>query len=202
MHLLGRTGLPAADFIGEAFVIADIEPFFLTIGGPGLEHPMEFFDQGLCQFVLGVVDDEVDATEVVGGLHDVVHVECLPVGDSDGVGFEDEPGLLVGEATAFDMVGVVGQIDLGAVVDAAAHLAFFLFAETLQEGRAFPFMDVVPGGYGVNRDAPGLAGEEGTVNLAGGAPVARRPHGDFMPFGEFGDGDVFHTLWFYRQESL
>ena len=70
MDLFGRTGFSSAHFVGQAFVIAHIEPVFPAVGGPGLEHSMKLFDQGLRQFIFGMVDDEVDAAEVVGGLHD------------------------------------------------------------------------------------------------------------------------------------
>ena len=77
MHLLGRAGLSSTNFVGQAFVIAHVEPVFAAVGGPGLENSMEFFDQGLRRFILCMVDDIVDAAEVVGGLHDVVHVNGL-----------------------------------------------------------------------------------------------------------------------------
>ena len=70
MDLFGRTGFVASNFVWPAFVIAHIEPVFPAVGGSGLEHSVKLFDQGLHQFILGMVDDEVDAAEVVGGLHD------------------------------------------------------------------------------------------------------------------------------------
>ncbi len=74
-----------------------------------------------------MVDDIVDAAEVVGGLHDVIHIDAV-FGDADHVGLEDIPGLLVGELAALDVVGVVGQVNLGAVVNATADFTLFFFS--------------------------------------------------------------------------
>ena len=125
-----------------------------------------------------MVDDIVDAAEVVCGLNDIVHIDglafalALVIGETDRVGLKDVPGLVVGEFAALDVVGVVRQINLRAVVDAAAHFALFLFAKSLQKGRGLLFAPATGGQWGVGRDAPGLAGKEGPLNLPGRAPVA------------------------------
>ena len=60
-----------------------------------------------------MVDDVVDAAEVVRGLHDVVHIDglafalALVIGETDRIGLEDVSGLIVGKFTALDVVGVV-----------------------------------------------------------------------------------------------
>ena len=69
MHLLGRAGFTTAHFVGQAFVVAHTKPVFAAVGGPGLEKSMEFLDQGLRRFIFGMVDDIVDAAEVVRGLY-------------------------------------------------------------------------------------------------------------------------------------
>ena len=65
-----------------------------------------------------MVNDIVYASEVVGSLDDIIHVH-RSVCDADGVCLEDVPRLLVGELAAFDVVGVVCEVNLCAVVDAA-----------------------------------------------------------------------------------
>lgn len=192
MHLLGRAGFVASHFIGEAFVFAHIEPVFPAVGGPGLEHSMERFDQGLRQFVFGVVDDGVDAAEVVGGLHDVVHLEGLVLANPDRIGLEDVAGLLVGEPATLDVVGVIRQVNLRTVVDAAAHFALFLLTKSLQKGRGFLFATSAHGKWRIGRNAPGLAGQEGAFHLSGGAPVADGAFGQAVPVGKSSDGDIFH----------
>ena len=88
---------------------------------------MEFFDEGFRQPVFGVVDDVVDAAEVVGSLYDVIYIDAV-FRDADRVGLEDVPGLLVGEPVALDVVGIVGQINLSAVVNSAADFTLFFFS--------------------------------------------------------------------------
>lgn len=47
VDLLGRACHVAAHFVGQALVVAHVEPVFAAVGGPGLEHSVELFDQGL-----------------------------------------------------------------------------------------------------------------------------------------------------------
>lgn len=193
VHLLGRAGFSSAHFIGQAFVVAHVEPVFAVVGGPGLENSMEFLDQGLRQFIFGVVDDIVDTAEVVGGFYDVVHVDglafalALVVGETNRVGLEDIPCLVVSQFAALDMIGVVGQINLRAVVDAAAHFTLFFFAKSFQKGRGFLFAAAAGGQLSIRGEAPGLAGQEGSINLPGRAPVAYGPFGQVMSIGKFSD---------------
>ena len=152
-----------------------------------------------------MVDDVVDAAEVVGGLHDIVHVDglafalALAVGEANRVGLEDIACLVVGQFAALDVVGVVRQINLCAVIDAAAHITLFLFAKSLQKGRGFLFAAAAGGQRSIRRDAPGLAGEEGALNFPGGAPVAHGPFGQAVCLGKFCDRNILqigrHSRW-------
>ena len=147
---------------------------------------MEFFNQRFRQPVFGMIDDEVDAAEVVGGLHDVVHIDAI-FGDADRVGLEDIPRLLVGKPAALDVVGVVGQINLGAVVNATADFTLFFFSESLEKGRGFLFASATPRQFCIGRQAPGLAGQERPGNFPGSAPVAHRPLRQTVLLSKFTD---------------
>lgn len=68
-----------------------------------------------------MVNDVIDAAEVVGCLNDIIHVHRF-ICDADCVGFKDVSGLLVGELAAFDVIGVVCEVNLCTVVDASAEL--------------------------------------------------------------------------------
>ena len=120
----------APHFVWEAFVIANIEPIFLAVGGPSFENAVDFLDHCFRQFVFCVVDDVVDAAEVIRGFNDVVYSDgiVLAFRESDSVGLIDVPGLLMSQSAAFDVVRIVGKVYLSAMVYAAAHFAFFLFA--------------------------------------------------------------------------
>ena len=67
------------------------------------------FDMGpvlkatIIEAFVGIIDDKVYTTEVVGGFDDIVDIDTL-IGDANGVGLEDVARLVMGETTALDMV--------------------------------------------------------------------------------------------------
>lgn len=89
---------------------------------------MQFLDQRLGQPLFGAVDNEVDATEVVRRFDNVVYTDAFVL-DANSVGLEDIACLVVRQSAALDMVGVLGQIDLSLVVNAAFELHGLLLAQ-------------------------------------------------------------------------
>ena len=87
---------------------------------------MQFFYHGFGQFVVCMVNDVINASEVVGCFHDVVYVDGF-ICDSDSVGFKDVSCLFVSEFAALNMVRVVCEVDLCAVIDTSAEFCFFFF---------------------------------------------------------------------------
>ena len=77
-----------------------------------------------------VVDDHINALKVVGSLDHIINLDH-PVGHTDGVRLEDVARLIVGEATAFNMIGVVGQVDLDLMINAAVQLRRLLGFQNL-----------------------------------------------------------------------
>ena len=69
----------------------------------------------LGNLVRSVVDDIIDTTEMVHRLHNIVHRRVLR-GDTECVGLEDIPRLFLCQSVAFDMVGVVCQINLRTMI--------------------------------------------------------------------------------------
>ena len=65
-----------------------------------------------------VVDHEINAAKVVGRLNDVVDVHD-PIGKTDGICLEDVSRFVVCQAGALYMIGVIGKVNLHAVVDTA-----------------------------------------------------------------------------------
>lgn len=102
-----------------------------------------------------MLDDAVDAPEVVGGLDNVVHVHCL-VGDADGIGLKDVTRLVVGQPAALDMVGVVGKVNLDTVINAALDFAGLLLLERCQQWGCFRF-PFSSGQLGIGRHIPCFA---------------------------------------------
>ena len=122
---LRRGGGAAADLVGEALIVAHGKPILAAVGGAVFQHGVELLDQAFGNGVIGCVDDQIDAAEVIGRLHHVVH----PDGGvhADGIRLEDQPGLVVGQAAALHMIGVVGQVDLDLMINAAMELRRLLF---------------------------------------------------------------------------
>ena len=89
---------------------------------------MQLLDKRLGQPLFGTVDNEVDTAEVVRRLDNVVYTDAFAL-DADGVRLEDIARLVVRQSAAFDVVGVIGQIDLRLVVNAAFELHSLLLAQ-------------------------------------------------------------------------
>lgn len=130
VYLFGRRGLHAADLIGQTLVVAHGKPFLAAVRRTELELCVQFLDEGFGERLRGPVDDRVDAAEVVRGFEDIVYTQRLAL-DAHRVGLEDMAGLVVGQPAAFDVVRVVGEVDLRTVVDAALETHGLLLAQHL-----------------------------------------------------------------------
>ena len=78
------------------------------------------------------------------------------------------------EATAFHVVGVVGQVDLYAMVDAAREASGLFGLKVLQQGARSGFVDALRS-CRMGGDVPRFARKKGSGNPAGGAVVPDRP---------------------------
>lgn len=67
---------------------------------------MQQFDHALRERLAGMVNDEVDASEVVGSPDYIINID-RSVGNADGVCLEDVPRLFFRKAAAFYVVGVI-----------------------------------------------------------------------------------------------
>lgn len=94
---------------------------------------MQFLDHFLAQRLLSLFDDEVVASEMVGCLDDVIHVEWHFVGHSNGVCLKDVASLVVSQPTSLNMVAVEGQVNLHLVIDAAFQLHLLLLPQRFQK---------------------------------------------------------------------
>ncbi len=65
-----------------------------------------------------MVDDIVEASEVIHRFNDIVHINN-PVANADGVRLKDKARLVMSQAAAFDMIGVIGQVNLRTMIDAS-----------------------------------------------------------------------------------
>ena len=78
-------------------------------------------------------DDRVDATEMVRRFDDVVHRD-VRTDFANRPRLENPARLLMRQAAALDVVGVVGEVDLETVVDAPGHFGFALGLEDGGDG--------------------------------------------------------------------
>lgn len=108
----------ATNLVWQFLVITDLEPCSTFIGCSRFKQEMKVFDERFSELSVSIVDDVVYRTEVVCGFNNVVDVDRA-VCKADGVGLENIAGLVMGQPAAFYMVGIIGEVNLYAVVDAA-----------------------------------------------------------------------------------
>lgn len=65
-----------------------------------------------------MVDDIVKASEMIHRLNDIIHINN-PVANANGVRFKDKARLVVCQSATFDMIGVIGQVNLRTMIDAS-----------------------------------------------------------------------------------
>ena len=118
MHLIGRTGFHTTHLIGQTLVVANGKPILSAIRCARLEQLMNLLDHILGKSLLCMIDDEINTAEVVYSFKDIIHVNSVR-GDTDGVGFIDITRLVVRQFAALDVVGVIGQVYLYAMINAA-----------------------------------------------------------------------------------
>ena len=157
--VLRRGGISAADLVWKALVVAHSKPIFAAVRRTVFQHSMELLDQAFGDGVIGCIDNQIDAAEVIRRLHHIVHPDRGV--HADGVRLEDQPGLVVRQAAALDVVGVVGQVDLDLVVDPAVELRCLLLPQNREQipppSVASRLADRF---FGVLRHVPGLPREQ------------------------------------------
>lgn len=118
---------------------------------------MQLFYVSFAYSLCCMVYDIVDTTKMIDCFYDVIDRSTLG-SYADGVGLEDVTCLLFCETTAFDTIGIVGQINLCAMIDASVQLCFFLVSQS-KEQRAWLCFGFV-GKWCFRRDIPCLHRQE------------------------------------------
>ena len=114
--------LASAHFIGQLLIFTNRKPALARIAGAALERAMQQLDERFADRLPGLFDHQIDALEMVRRFHNVIHIDRAAL-HADGVRLIDIARLVMRQPTAFDMVGVVGQLDLYLVIDAALYTA-------------------------------------------------------------------------------
>ena len=92
---------------------------------------MQLLDDVFGQRLFRVVDHIVNGAEVVDCLDDIVNRNSLA--DIDCVRFKNQPGLILAELAAFNVVGIVCHADLKRMVQAAGHTDAFFITQHLKQ---------------------------------------------------------------------
>ena len=133
---------------------------------------MQVLDKFFAELRFCAFDNLVDTTKVIGGFDDIVHPHAF-LGDADGVCFKNKAGLVVGQAAALHMIGIVGQLHLHFMIDPAvgltAHFFFQNFRQSTGRGLAFVAPFGLLGNFG---NAPCLSRQKSTGDATCRAVVA------------------------------
>ena len=78
----------------------------------------------------------------------------------------------MGQTATFDVIGVVGQVNLCSVVNASSELGGFLLPQRRQQWRLFLLGFPTLRQDGISRDVPRLTSDESAFNLSCGTIVA------------------------------
>ncbi len=116
--ILGHSCVHATDLVGQFLVISNGKPIKPGIGSSAFQNGVQLLDERLARSVIRIVDHHINALKMVGGLDHIVNFD-RPVRCTDGVRLKDIARLIVGKATALNVVGVIGQVDLNFVINAA-----------------------------------------------------------------------------------
>ena len=131
MYFFWLCSLFTTHFICQPFVIAHSKPIFLAVGGVCLQQPMQLLDMSLCYLLCGMVDNIVDTTEMIDSLQNIVDASVFG-GDAESIGFEDITGLLFCQTAPFDVVRVVGEINLSPMIDTSFEPDILFFYQPCQ----------------------------------------------------------------------
>ncbi len=175
-HSLGLGGFHSADFIGQALVFADCKPILLGIRCAGFQDTMDLLYYAFGQRLGRPVYDEVYTAKMVDGFDYIINSDCN-IRDAYRVCLEDIAGLFFGQPTTLNVVGIIGQLYLRAVVDSALYSCRFLLSQSLQKRRDDGACILSHGQWRIGRNAPCFADKNGARQPALGAIVAHCPLG-------------------------
>ena len=185
--ILGQCCFHASNLVGYVLVRANCKPRFTAVAGSSFQSTVQLLDKPLGEGAFGLVNDHINAPEVVGGLDDIINIYTF-IHNAKGVRLEDKTGLVMGQPAAFYVVGVVGQLNLHLVVDATGLLTALFFSQNIQQGgrRCF-FLVGASGLFGIRWDTPGLAHQKGSSHTTFCAVVPDAPLRDSPFFSYLGD---------------
>lgn len=103
---------------------------------------------------------------MVGSLYHVISVNAREGARRNGVCFKNVASLVMSETAAFDVVGIVSQLNLDLVIDAAGDALAVFTAKSLFQGRAGIFRVFAFGLMSRGGDLPDAASNNSTRDAA------------------------------------
>ena len=185
-HFFGQGRFPPADLIRQFFIIADGKPIFLCVACSGFQDKMQVLDEFLAELRFCAFDNLVNTVKVIGGFDDIVHPHAF-LGDADGVCFENKARLIMSQAAALHVIGIVSELHLHLMINSAVGPATLFFFENIRQSLRCGLAFIAPFGLlGVFGNVPGLARQKSARDTAcravvadaalGGVPIALRSY--------------------------
>ena len=181
VHLFGLYRFSSTYLIGEPFVVSHGKPIFMTVGSIHLKDSVQLFNVCFCYLVHGMINDIVDATEMIDSLHDIIHRHTLG-GYAQRIGFEDKTSLFLTQTTTLYVIGIIGQIYLRSMIDASIQFGFFFFTQTTQQGIQLSL--AFWGQLRIRRNIPCLSSQECSFNFSFSTIITSCPLTDAVFFGK------------------
>ena len=109
---------------------------------------------------------------MICGFHNIIDIYSI-CGNTNRVGFLNVPCLIMRQAAAFDMVGVVGKVNLRLVIDTTFEPCLLLLAQNNEQWHRLTLPRFSTRKLRLGRNAPSLTHEGCTLNLSKGAVITR-----------------------------
>jgi hypothetical protein len=99
---------------------------------------MKFFDELLRQSCFCMINNHVNATEMICRFNHIIHIQHFFF-YANSIGFKDISGLFVGQAASFHMVRVICQINLCFMINTTRVFTCLLLFQNIHQSNRFFF---------------------------------------------------------------
>lgn len=137
MHLFRLYRFFTTHLVRKPLVVANSKPRLAADRSVCLEYCVQMLYVWFCYLVRCMLNDIVDTTEMIDGLHDVIHRRAL-CRDAKRVGLEDKTRLFLCQTATLYVIRIISQVNLSAVIYAPLSTRHsFLHANGSAEEKFF-----------------------------------------------------------------
>ena len=97
---------------------------------------MEMFYILLCQFSLGIFNNIINGSEMIGGLYNIINIYS-PIYNTYSVCLKNIPSLIMNQSASFNMIRIIGKIYLYMMIDSTTDLPVFYSLNIIVKGEIF-----------------------------------------------------------------